>query len=102
MKHMATSSEAESRGAWHDRVEYCRSACARGETPVVDNINDAFLWGLDFTVCAEQQNPTLPFTLQDFANARHTMSTAYSGIGTPETANVMLSQSIRYMYPFID
>ena len=57
------------------------------------------MWGLDFIVAEEYRAPALPSTLQSWAASTRTMSTAHSGIGTPETANIMLSEAVRFLYP---
>ena len=58
----------------------------------VSNLNEAFMWGVDFLIAEEhrpRQTRPLAQRIIEWTQSKFTMSSAYSRIGTPETSNGM-------------
>ena len=100
--------------AWANRATWLRSelACGdRGNCDIltstalsVSNLGEAFMWGIDFIIAEDHrpgQSRTLEQRILDWTQSDFTMSSAYSGIGTPETSNGMLSCACRFLFPSV-
>ena len=67
----------------------------------VDSLDEAFMWGVDFLVTEEHTSGNIVDKLRAWMAAGYTMSSAYSGIATPETSNGMLSSAARLLFPVL-
>ena len=82
------------------RIARLEGAARQGNCSVaVDTFEDLWMWGIDYVFREQASNLNLKDILAAWVHETCTLSTAYSGIGAPETACAMLSHQLRIFWP---